>query len=346
MNLPALLELASQHPLASKSDLSQTKPRSSAMLSLPCTEFLQVATASLLTFLPFSFEIFQNFNTLMIHFKWEGNPPPPPARRRAGSTFSGGECSPPRHVRRMWTRNSRPVIYIKTDIFEGFEDHFEENWLFSDLGNHKYDCQASEPNEQSSPPQLPKEEGGQRHRGLGDWTVKKASLQCKAIKTGCDANQPCGVQEMKLSKLEQAFVHPCFSRKMTQSQATSASRSDSSPSPLLQALSSDSPYSHLCLALLLLLRSPAPPRPRRSSRRAAGQRGRRTFRQVLASLGRALRRNAENKIKTHLVSRRSYLANFIQILQILWISLNSKLVFFAKYGVDRKALTGLRKKRG
>ena len=29
------------------------------MLSLPCTEFLQVATASLLTFLPFSFEIFQ-----------------------------------------------------------------------------------------------------------------------------------------------------------------------------------------------------------------------------------------------------------------------------------------------
>ena len=132
---------------------------------------------------------------------------------------------------------------------------------------------------------------------------------------------------------------------MTQSQATSASRSDSSPSPLLQALSSDSPYSHLCLALLLLLRSPAPPRPRRSSRRAAGQRGRRTFRQVLASLGRALRRNAENKIKTHLVSRRSYLANFIQILQILWISLNSKLVFFAKYGVDRKALTGLREKK-
>ena len=175
--------------------------------------------------------------------------------------------------------------------------------------------------------------------------MKKASLQCKAIKTGCDANQPCGVRERKLSKHKQASVHPCFSRKMTQSQATSASRSDSSPSPLLQALSSDSPYSHLCLALLLL-RSPAPPRPRRSSRRAAGQRGRRTFRQVLASLGRALRRNAENKIKTHLVSRRSYLANFIQILQILWISLNSKLVFFAKYGVDRKTLTGLgRRKR-
>ena len=134
---------------------------------------------------------------------------------------------------------------------------------------------------------------------------------------------------------------------MTQSQATSASRTDSSPSPLLQAFSSDSPCSpHLCLALLLLLlRSPAPPRPRRSWRRAAGRRGQRTFRQVLASLGRALRRNAENKIKTHLVSRRSYLANFIQILQILWISLNSKLVFFAKYGVDRKALTGLREKK-
>ena len=64
MNLPALLELASQHPLASKSDLSQTKPRSSAMLSLPCTEFLHVATASLLTFLPTSYEIFQNLNTL------------------------------------------------------------------------------------------------------------------------------------------------------------------------------------------------------------------------------------------------------------------------------------------
>ena len=135
-----------------------------------------------------------------------------------------------------------------------------------------------------------------------------------------------------------------FSRKMTQSQATSA-RADSSPSPLLQALSSDSPYSHLCLALLLLLRSPAPPRPRRSSRRAAGRRGQRTFRQVLASLGRALRRNAEDNIIRHLVSSRSYLANFVQILQILGIPLNSKLVFFAKYGVDRKALTGLREKK-
>ena len=140
---------------------------------------------------------------------------------------------------------------------------------------------------------------------------------------------------------------PVFSRKMTQSQATSA-RTDSSPSPLLQAFSSDSPCSHLCLVLLLLLRSPAPPRPRRSSRRAAGRRGRRTFLQVWASLGPALRRNAENNIKTQLASSRSYLANFIQILQILGIPLNSKLVFFAKYGVDRKALTGLGrgKKRG
>ena len=176
--------------------------------------------------------------------------------------------------------------------------------------------------------------------------MEKASLQCKAIKTGCDANQPCGVREKKLSKHEQASVHPCFSRKMTQSQATSARRTDSSPSPLLQAFSSDSPYSHLCLCLVLLLRPPAPPRPRRSWRRAAGRRGQRTFRQVLASLGPAHRRNAEDNIKTHLVSSRSYLANFVQILQILGIPLNSKLVFFAKYGVDRKALTGLgRKKR-
>ena len=132
---------------------------------------------------------------------------------------------------------------------------------------------------------------------------------------------------------------------MTQSQATSA-RTGSSPSPLLQALSSDSPSSpHLCLALLLLLRPPAPPRPRRSWRRAAGRRGQRTFRQVLASLGRAHRRNAENNFKIQLVLRKSYLANFIQILQILGIPLNSKLVFFAKYGVDRKALTGLRGKK-
>ena len=176
--------------------------------------------------------------------------------------------------------------------------------------------------------------------------MEKASLQCKAIKTGCDANQPCGVREMKLSKHEQASVHPCFSRKMTQSQATSA-RTGSSPSPLLQAFSSDSPCSRLCLdlALLLLLRSPAPPRPRRSWRRAAGRRGRRTFHQVLASLGRAHRRNAEDSIIKHLVSSRSYLANFVQILQILGIPLNSKLVFFAKYGVHRKTLTGLREKK-
>ena len=131
---------------------------------------------------------------------------------------------------------------------------------------------------------------------------------------------------------------------MTQSQATSA-RTGSSPSPLLQAFSSDSPCSHLCLVLLLLLRPPAPPRPRRSWRRAAGRRGQRTFRQVLASLGPAHRRNAENNFKTRLVSSRSYLANFVQILQILGIPLNSKLVFFAKYGVDRKALTGLRRKK-
>ena len=132
---------------------------------------------------------------------------------------------------------------------------------------------------------------------------------------------------------------------MTQSQATSARRTGSSPSPLLQAFSSDSPCSHLCLCLvlllLLLLRSPAPPRPRRSWRRAAGRRGQRTFRQVLASLGRAHRRNAEDNMNTQLLSSRSYLANFVQILQILGIPLNSKLVFFAKYGVHRKALTGL-----
>ena len=177
--------------------------------------------------------------------------------------------------------------------------------------------------------------------------MEKASLQCKAIKTGCDANQPCGVREMKLSKHEQASVHPCFSRKMTQSQATSARRTGSSPSPLLQAFSLDSPCSHLCLglALLLLMRSPAPPRPRRSWRRAAGRRGQRTFRQVLASLGPAHRRNAEDNIKTHIVPRSSYLANFVQILQILGIPLNSKLVFFAKYGVHRKALTGLERKK-
>ena len=131
---------------------------------------------------------------------------------------------------------------------------------------------------------------------------------------------------------------------MTQSQATSARRTGSSPSPLLQAFSSDSPCSHLCLVLLLLLRSPAPPRPRRSWRRAAGRRGQRTFLQVWASLGRAHRRNAEDNIIKNLVSSSSYLANFIQILQILGIPLNSKLVFFAKYGVDRKALTGLREK--
>ena len=132
---------------------------------------------------------------------------------------------------------------------------------------------------------------------------------------------------------------------MTQSQATSVRRTGSSPSPLLQAFSSDSPCSHLCLVLLLLLRSPAPPRPRRSWRRAAGRRGQRTFRQVLASLGPALRRNAENNVKIQLVLRRRYLANFVQILQILGIPLNSKLVFFAKYGVHRKTLTGLRRRK-
>ena len=133
---------------------------------------------------------------------------------------------------------------------------------------------------------------------------------------------------------------------MTQSQATSA-RTGSSPSPQLQALSSDSSYSHLCLclALLLLLRPPAPPRPRRSWRRAAGRRGQRTFRQVLASLGRAHRRNAENNFKIQLVLRKSYLANFIQILQILGIPLNSNLVFFAEYGVHREALTGLGRRK-
>ena len=45
------------------------------------------------------------------------------------------------------------------------------------------------------------------------------------------------------------------------------------------------------------------------------------------------------------MSSRSYLANFVQILQILWIPLNSKLVFFAKYGVHRKTLTGLGRKK-